>query len=154
MPELKSGMGIKGVIHIELFGEDGVLKDERTIGNTITVGGDAHVADQMSDSGDAAIGFMAVGTTSGGKSTASTGLEASNDRNALTSTTQGAGAADNDVIYIGDWAAGEATAALIEAGILLTDDNTSLMAYADFAAINKGAADTLKITWTLTFGAS
>lgn len=154
MAELKSKMGIKGMCHIELFGQDGVLKDERTIGNTITVGGDAHVADQMSDSGDAAIGYMAVGTSTGGKSTASTGLETSLDRNALTSTTQGTGGADNDVIYIGDWAAGDGTGALVEAGILHADNNTTLMAYADFAAINKGAADTLKITWTVTFGSS
>ena len=97
---------------------------------------------------------MAVGTSTGGKSTASTGLEASSDRNALTSTTQGTAGDDNDVIYVGDWAAGEATAALVEAGILHADNNTSLMAYADFSVINKGAADTLKITWTLTFGAS
>ena len=44
--------------------------------------------------------------------------------------------------------------AITEAGILHAANNTSLMAVSSFAAINKGAADTLKITWTLSFGAS
>ncbi len=34
------------------------------------------------------------------------------------------------------------------------NDNTKLMLYADFSVINKGASDTLVITWTATFGAS
>lgn len=121
--------------------------------NTITELCDAQVADQMSDQGQAAIGFMSVGTGSG-QGAASTGLATHEDRNALDSTTQGAGAADNDVVYVCSWAAGDATAAITEAGIMRADDDASLMAYADFAVINKGAADTLEITWTLTFGAS
>ena len=149
----RSKLGIKGHCHIELRGPDGKLKESRDIFNTITNLMDAQVADQMSDQGDAAIGYMAVGTGNG-QGAADTGLAISLDRNALTSTTQGAGADDNDVIYIGDWAAADGTGAITEAGILRLDDNTSMMTYADFAVVNKLAADTLKITWTVTFGAS
>lgn len=151
--KFKSKSGIKGQCHIELFGPDGKLKEERVIKNTITELMDAHVADQMSDSGDAAIGWMGVGTGSG-QGAASTGLAIPLDQNALTSTTQGAGAADNDVIYVGDWAAGDGTGAITEAGIFLLNNNLTMMTYADFAVITKGAADALKITWTVTFGAS
>lgn len=149
----KSKLGIKGILTLRLFGPDGKLKEERIIENTITELLDAHVADQMSDSGDAAIGFMAVGTGTG-QTSASTGLANSLDRNALTSTTQQGAGDDNDVIYVGDWAAGDGTGALTEAGILLADDNITLMTYADFAVVNKLAADTLQINWTVTFGAS
>ncbi|MBU0847227.1 hypothetical protein KKH23_08605, partial [Patescibacteria group bacterium] len=100
---LKSSMGVKGLCHIKLLGPDGEVKEERIIHNIVTELGDAHVADQMSDSGEAALGYMAIGTGSG-QGAASVGLAVSLDRNALTSTTQGAGAADNDVVYIGDWA--------------------------------------------------
>ncbi len=148
-----SGQGLKGELSLKLFGPDGKLKEERIIHNTITELLDAHVADQMSDQGEAAIGYMAVGTGSG-QTSASTGLAVSLDRNALTSTTQGGGAADNDVVYVGDWAAGDGTGAITEAGILRADNNTTLMTYADFAVVNKAAADTLQITWTVTFGAS
>ena len=151
--KFSSKVGIKGTCCIRLLGPDGKLKEERIIHNTVTELGDAHVADAMSDQGEGALGYIAVGTGSG-QGTGDTGLATSLDRNAITSTTQGAGAADNDVVYVGDWTAGDGTGAITEAGILLADNNTTLNYYADFAVINKGAADTLQITWTVTFGAS
>ena len=151
--EARSKMGIAGTMHLKLFGPDGDLKDERFCENTVTELMDVQVADQMSDQGQAAIGYMAVGTGSG-QGASDTGLDSVLDRNALSSTTQGAGAADNDVVYVGDWAAGDGTGAITEAGIFQADDDASLMTYADFAAVNKAAGDTLKITWTVTFGAS
>lgn len=150
---LYSKAGIKGECHIRLLGPDGKLKEERIIHNTVTELGDAHVADQMSDSGEAALGFIAVGTGSG-QGAASTGLAILLDRNALTSITQGVAGNDNDVIYVGNWAAGDGTGAITEAGILLGDNNTSMNYYADFAVVTKGAADVLEITWTVTHGAS
>lgn len=145
-------VGIKGECHIVLTHPDGTT-EKRLILNTVTELMDAQVADQMSDQGQAAIGYMNVGTGSG-QGSSDTGLATELDRNALTSTTQGSGAADNDVVYIGDWAAGDGTGAITEAGVMQADNNTTMMLYADFAAVNKGAADTLKITWTATFGAS
>lgn len=153
MSELHSKMGIKGWMHLELRDEFGNLKEVRDNHNTVTELGDAHVADAMSDGGEGALGFMAVGTGSG-QTSASTGLAVSLDRNAMTSTTQGAAGDDNDVIFVGDWIAGDGTGAITEAGLLLGDNNTSMNYYADFAAVNKAAGDTLKITWTCTYGAS
>jgi len=163
----ESKVGIKGHAHLELvsaYNDDGSryrehgrfarrIKEVRDIHNTITELMDAHTADQMSDQGEAAIGYMAVGTGSG-QTSASTGLATNLDRNALDSTTQGAGGDDNDVIYVCTWAAGDGTGAITEAGIMRADDNTSMMTYADFAVVNKLAADSLVITWTATFGAS
>ncbi len=149
----KSKMGIKGHCHVELFGPDGVLKEVRDIYNTVTELMDVQVADAMSDQGDGTIDFMAVGTGSG-QTSASTGLAVSLDRNALTSTTQGAAGDDNDVVYVGTWAAGDGTGSITEAGLMRDDDNLKLMLYADFGVITKAAGDSLVITWTGTFGAS
>jgi len=154
MVDIQDEMGIRGKIHVELFGPDGKLKDERFIKNTFTQLGDAHVADCLSDQGDGTIDYLGIGSVTGGKTTASTGLEASEARVADDSTTQGVGVADNDVVYVATFAAGVGTAAIVEAGILRDNDNTKLMCYADFAVINKGAADSLVITWTVTYGAS
>jgi len=148
-----SRLGIKGLCHVRLFGPDGKIKEERIIHNTVTELGDAHVADAMSDQGEGALGYIAVGTGSG-QGAADTGLDTVLDRNALTSTNQGIGANDNDVIFVGNWAAGDGTGAITEAGIFLGDNNTSMNYYADFAAVNKAAADTLEIDWTVTYGAS
>ncbi|KKN11733.1 hypothetical protein LCGC14_1023610 [marine sediment metagenome] len=151
-PRFRDHMGIRGECHIVLTHPDG-SKEERLLINTVTELMDAHVADQMSDSGDAGIGWIAVGTGTG-QGSASTGLATSLDRNALTSTTQGAGGADNDVIYVGDWAAGDGTGSITEAGVFLSDNNTTMMLYSSFSVITKGASDTLSVTWTGTFGAS
>lgn len=151
--EYKSKFGIKGLMNLRLCDQFGNLKEERIVENTITELMDAHVADQMSDSTDAAIGYIAVGTGTG-QGSSDTGLAVVLDRTALTSTTQGAGAADNDVVYVGDWAAGDGTGAITEAGLFLTDANTTMMTYTDFSVVNKGASDVLQINWTVTFGAS
>lgn len=151
--EFSSNLGIKGLCNLKLFDCNGELKEERIIHNTVTELMDVQVADQMSDQGQAAIGYMNVGTGSG-QGSADVGLDAELDRNALDSTTQGAGAADNDVVYVCTWAAGDGTGAITEAGVMQADNNTTMMLYADFSVVNKGAADSLVITWTATFGAS
>ena len=147
---LRDKMQIKGKLHIQLFDKDGKLKDERLLMNTVTALGDAHVADQLSDQGNTAMSHMAVGT---GTPTG-TALQTETDRNALTSTTQGTAGDDNDVIYVGTWAAGDGTGALTEAGIFNDASAGTMFVSSSFAAINKGAADTLVITWTVTFGAT
>jgi len=144
---------IKGRVSLVLKDRDGKVKQMVEKSNTITALMDAHVADQLSDSTDTAIGFMGVGTGTG-QTSASTGLASASANVALDSKTQGTAAADNDVVFVATFPAGTATAALTEAGIFDADNNTTLMAYDDFDVINKGAADSLVITWTITFGAS
>lgn len=157
--KLVSRFGLKGKLEIKLFGPDGNLKDSRVVKdirvmpNTVTTFGDKLVADRMSDAGITAPTHMAVGTGTGGGASDNS-LRTELDRNALTSTTQGTGGADNDVIYIGDWAAGDGTGAITEAGIFNASSGPGMAFYSSFSAINKGAADTLQITWTVTFGAS
>jgi hypothetical protein len=145
----------KGRLLVELFGPDGKKKDERQINNLMTNVGEAHIADQLASAPDeSAMSHMAIGTGTTAPTSANTALEFPIDRNALTSRTQGSAGDDNDIIYVGDWAAGDGTGAITEAGILNSSASGTLLARATFAAINKGASDTLKITWTVTIGAS
>ena len=151
--------GIKGKIEYELRDEDGTLKESGVIPNTITALMDAHVADQMSDSGDAQIGFIALGTGTG-QTSASSDLATYSAATLIalsgTGAVQGTGGADNDVVYSGYWAAGVGTASLTEAGIFLgsASARSDMMTYNDGLTVTKGASDTLKIDWTVTFGAS
>jgi len=146
-------VAIVGHLSLVLYGPDGQVKDRREVHNTVTTAGDKIVADAMSDQGETPLSHMAVGTGNG-QTSASTTLATESDRNALASTTQGTGGDDNDVIYVATWLAGDATAALTEAGIFNDASAGDMGFYADFAAINKAAGDTLTITWTVTFGAS
>jgi len=157
---MKDNFGIKGLLKYELRDEFGNLKDAGSVPNTITELMDAHVADQMSDSTDAAIGFIALGSGVG-QTAASTDLAKyiAGTFLALSGTLQGTGEADNDVVYSGYWGAGVGTETgdgIREAGIFQASgtSRTTLMTYNSGLSISKGASDTLKIDWTVTFGAS
>lgn len=153
--QLKERVPRKGKLHIKLFDEKGNIKFEKIIKNLMSNVGEAHIADQLSSSpGESAMSHIAVGTGTTAPTSANTAMEFELDRNALTSRTQGAGGNDNDVIYVGDWAAGDGTGAITEAGLFNSSAAGTLLARATFAAINKGASDTLQITWTVTIGSS
>lgn len=156
---IASRFGLKGKVEIKLWGTDGQLKDHRYIKehrvfpNTVTTFGDKLVANRLSGATLTAPSHMAVGTSTGATSSFNS-LATENDRNALTSTTQQSGTDDNDVKYVGDWAAGDATAAITEAGIFNASSGPGMFVYSSFSAVNKAAGDTLQINWTVTFGAS
>ncbi len=144
---------MKGHVKIVLKGPDGKIKLTRKGPNVFTDTGDAHVADQLASSQDeSAMSHMAIGTGTTAALTSDTVLDTELDRNALTSFTQGAGANDNDIIYVGDWAAGDGTGTITEAGIFNDVSTGTMMTRQVFSAINKGAGDTLQITWTITIG--
>lgn len=142
------GIPMKDNMKVEVFDKNGHLKSVQYVKNTVTALGDAHVADQMSDGGNAAMSHMAVGTGTGGTTT----LNAENTRVALTSTTQGTGASDNDVVYVASFTG--ITGTITEAGIFNDASAGTMFVYNESLSQLLGASDTLQITWTVTFGAS
>ena len=135
---------VRGVCHLVLRGADGSVKETRTA-NTVTTAGKEGTADQLLAA--PTLGkptHMAIGTGT----PAATLLGAEIDRNALTSKTR-SGAV---VTMVGDWAAGDGTGTITEAGIfdVVTANTVNMYCSASFGAITKAAGDTLQITWTLT----
>lgn len=133
-------------MHIQLFDENGILKDERFIHNTVTTAGKNAAADQLLAA--PTLGkptHMAVGTGT----PAATLLGTEIARVALTTKTR-SGAV---VTMVGDYAAGTGTGVITEAGIfdVVTANTVNMHESASFAAINKLAADSLSISWALTF---
>lgn len=140
---------IRGHVLIELFGEDGQLRDSRELGNLIVTVGKNQITDQLLASpAIAKPTHMAVGTGTVAPAAGDTALGTESARVALTSKTRSA----NVLTMVGDYAAGVATAALTEAGVFNAATTGDMGSRATFAAINKGANDTLKITWTWTIG--
>ncbi len=132
-------------MHLQLFDENGSLKDERFVHNTVTTAGKAGVADQIIASPTLVkMGWMAIGTGS----PAATLLGAESARVAFTSKTRGT----NIVTVVGDFGAGTGTGALTEAGTfdVVTANTVNMWMSASFSVINKGALDTLSVSWTLT----
>ena len=133
-------------MHLELFDENGNLKDERFIHNTVAVNGKTAIAAQLLASpGIATPSYMAIGT---GSPTA-TLLGAEIARVIFDSKTS----ASNVVTMITTFPAGTGTGAIIEEGLfnIVTANTITMYASSTFAAINKGASDSLVITHTITF---
>jgi hypothetical protein len=139
-----------GRLHIVVRDPHGRLKDEFTTHNLVVNTGLYHIADQLSDRGEAAISHMAIGTGTTVPAAGDTALASELDRNALTSKTQGTGASANKVTYVADWAAGDGTGAITEAGIFNSTSAGQMLCRATFPVKNKGAGDTMTLTWELT----
>jgi hypothetical protein len=130
-------------ITLTLVGPDGAVKDSRLLFNTVTTNGKDGIADNILAS--PTVGkptHMAVGTGSPGANALGTEL----DRNAFTSKTR-SGAI---VTCVCDWAAGDATGPITEAGWFTASSGGNMWVSASFAVINKGTLDTLNVSWALT----
>ena len=141
----------KGVAEICTIGSDGKTKQRTIVENLVTEVGDAHVADQMAEQDEAAMGWMGFGTGTGQDANDTT-LATETDRNALTTgPTQGAGAQDNDVVYVGQITG--VTGTFTEAGIFnnASIDTGTMFTYTTFSH-TLSTLDTLQITWTVSFG--
>lgn len=144
---------IKGRLNIVLKGPDGRIKDSETVDNLIVTVGRYHIADQMADQSEAAMSHMAIGTGTTAAAATDTALESELDRNALSTVTQGTSTDANKVTYVADWAAGDGTGAITEAGIFNSASAGIMLCRTVFAVKNKGAGDTLTLTWVLTISA-
>jgi len=68
-------LGVKGRVLVELFGPDGGLKCVREAENLVVTAGKNHIADQLSSSpGEAAMGYMAIGTATNAPAAGDTAL--------------------------------------------------------------------------------
>jgi hypothetical protein len=144
----KDELKVYGHVTVELFGADGRLKSVRQQKNlVVTTGRDAIIERLDSSPATTQPTHMAVGTGAVAPAAGNTALGAEIDRNALTSNTASGGV----LTMVGNWAAGEATnAAITEAGVFNASSAGTMYSRATFTAINKGASDTLQITWTYT----
>jgi hypothetical protein len=89
---------------------------------------------------------MAVGSNATAAAAGDTALGTELGRVALTSGTS----ASNVATYVATFGTGVGTGAIVEAGILNAASAGTLLCHTTFAVVNKGANDTMTITWTVT----
>jgi len=114
--------------------------------NLVVTAGKAYVASRMKDATATAMSHMAVGTGTVDPAVGDTTLGTETARVALTSTT----VTSTAVAYVATFAAGTGTGALTEAGILNASSGGTMLCRTEFGVINKGASDSMTITWTVT----
>ena len=136
---------VTGELKITVTKPDGNVH-ETVVPNIVVTDGKEYIASRMKDASATAMSHMAIGTgsTAAAAGDAALGFEAG--RVALTSTT----VTSNAVAYVATFAAGTGTGAITEAGIFNASSSGTLLCRTVFSVINKGAADTLGITWTVT----
>jgi len=138
---------VTGSVNVVIHDESGKQKENFTIPNLVVTTGLAYIASRMKDATATAMTHMAVGTGSTAAAAGNTALETQlGSRVALTSTT----VTSNSTAYVATFGAGVGTGALTEAGIFNASTSGTMLCRTLFAVINKGAADTMTITWTIT----
>jgi hypothetical protein len=146
MKLIENVKGTKGVLNIVLRDETGNVTQEVTVPNLVVDTGLAYIASRMKDTTQTAMSHMAIGEGTTNPAAGDTALEDEAARVALTSTT----VTDNAVEYVASFGAGVGTGAITEAGILNNSTGGTLLCRTEFAVINKGASDSMTITWTVT----
>jgi hypothetical protein len=169
-------MKAKGRLSIVLKDADGNIKDQREVDNLVVKAGLGYIASRMKDATATAMSHMALGSGTTAAAAGDTDLESVlGSREALDSTTQGTatcsdgaytteatctGAGEtwtdntNKLTYVASFEAGEGTGAVTEAGIFNASTGGTMLCRTVFDVVNKGANDTLSITWTITISAS
>lgn len=143
---LQDSIKVTGNLKVVLTGPDGQVKDEQEFKNLVVTTGKNFIASRMKDTTDAAMSHMAIGSGTTAAAVGDTALETELGRVSLTSTT----VTSNSVAYVATFPAGTGTGAVTEAGILNASSSGTLLCRTVFSVINKGSADTLGITWTVT----
>jgi hypothetical protein len=140
----------KGTLELKLIDPQGnvlVRKEENLVVNN----GLAYIASRIKDSSTTAMSHMAVGqgTATAAKTDAILGTELA--RVALDSTSITTTNVTNDTVqYVATFAPGSGSGALTEAGLFNASSAGVMLCRTVFMVINKGALDTLVVTWKVT----
>ena len=135
-----------GKLTVEIKDKQGNVKETRELENLVVDTGLAFIASRMKDATATAMSHMAIGTGTSAAASGNTALGTEAARVALTSTT----VTSNAVAYVCSFAAGTGTGAITEAGILNAASTGTLLCRTVFSVVNKGASDSMTITWTVT----
>lgn len=134
-----------GELNIKLFGPDGQLKSEKTVPNLVVTVGKTFIAARMVGT-PTAMSHMAIGSGTVDPAVGDTTLGTELARVALTSSTSALAV----VTYVASFGQGVGTGAVTEAGIFNASSAGTMLCRTEFAVVNKGATDSMSITWTVT----
>jgi len=140
---MNDSLNLRGDVCIKLNDEI-VLEKKNLIVNT----GKNFLASAVINSSASPFTYMAIGTNTTAAAVGDTSLGSELVRQAFTSSSVAA----NVVTLVTTYAAGTGTGALTEAGIFNASSSGTMLSRIVFSAINKGSADSLTITWTITVG--
>lgn len=138
-----------GQLNVKLVSATGQVKENFVVPNLVVTAGKEWIAARMKDAGTPVqMSHMAIGSDNTVAAAANTALGSELGRSAL--TTAGGTVSGAVVTYEATFAAGTGTGAVQEAGIFNGGAGGTMLCRTVFNVVNKGADDTLSITWTVT----
>lgn len=139
---------LKATGHVKIELRDPLSQNIRIveIPNLVVTAGKGYIASRMVGTSAGAMSHMAVGTSGTSAANGDTALGTEAARVALASSSASGGV----VTYTATFPPGTGTGALVEAGILNASSAGTLLCRTTFAVVNKGASDSMTITWTVT----
>jgi hypothetical protein len=147
---INDNLTLKGRVAIVLRDKDGKVKQEQEIRNLVVDAGLDFIASRMGGTSSDVMSHMAIGSGTNAADAADTTLGTELGRVALTSST----VTDNAIAYVATFGAGTGTGAVTEAGIFNDASTGDMLCRTVFSVVNKGADDSLQVTWTVTLNAS
>jgi hypothetical protein len=147
----KNKIGATGKVNVVVTDKNGFVKEDFTVNNLVVGDGLDFITARMNSTADAAMSHMAIGQGDGnnGASTPVDGdstLQSELARVALSSDT----VTDNAIEFVATFGAGTGTGAVTEAGVLNAGTGGTMLCRTTFNVVNKGADDTMTVTWTVT----
>ena len=148
---MNDAIKLKGRVSIVLKDKNGKVKETRNVENLIVTTGLNYIASRMKDASATAMTHMGLGSGSTAASAGQTDLVSIlGSREAIDSTT----VSTNTIVYVSNFEAGDATGAIVEAGIFNASSGGTMLCRTVFSVVNKAADDSMSITWTITISAS
>lgn len=129
--------------HLQIHINDELVRD---IDNLVVTAGKNFVASRIVGTSSDVMSHMAIGSGTTAAAAGNTALGTELGRVSLTSGT----ASSAVVTYVATFAAGTGTGAVTEAGLLNASSSGTMLARTVFSVVNKGANDSMTVTWTVT----
>lgn len=141
---------LTGMVTFKHFDASGNLINEKTVKNLVVTTGLQYMAQRMvgNTASPSQMSHMALGSSATPADVSDTALGAQLGRVALTGN-QGSWA-NATVTYSATFIAGEATGAVVEAGIFNASTGGQMLCRTTFPVINKESSDSLSVTWVIT----
>jgi hypothetical protein len=146
---IKDAVSASGQLRIVVRDEFGNVKRDETLDNLVVTVGKQFMAARMTSNPPSVMSHIAIGTSAAAAAAGNTTLGAETGRGPMVDA--GGVASGQIVTYEALLGPGVGTGAIVEAGLFNAPAGGTMKCRTVFPVVNKGANDSMTITWNVTF---
>lgn len=145
---IKEDKVLKGHITVKVFDEHGNLKEYRDLDNVVVTIGKSYLATWLTAATQSGyfMQYIGLGTGTNAASASDTSLQTELSTRAAGMLTSSTNVWQNQATF----GPGIDTGAITEAGLFSASSGGTMLARQVFPVVNKGASDSLQLTWQIT----